>query len=218
MTRCLAIFTLAAVTLAASPALADDLSMQLADEVAARIGWSGARVEISALDVRGKRPANGRLELRCDPTRTRNVQARLVGDGGRSAWVTAVIDVQVDVPVLVADVSRGDRLAGAAELQSMPLHDLRHNVVRTLSDLDEMIARRDLRAGDPVMESMVEAPQFIERRQLVGVIVRRGKVVVKMRAIALQSGRRGDVVRLKNPQSDQVLSGVVVAPGIVEVP
>lgn len=220
MTRCLTISVLALVasTLASTPAFADDLRAQLADEVAARIGWSGAQVAIKDLDVRGKRPANGRLELRCDPLRNRNVQARLVGTDGRSAWVTAVIEVHVDVPVLVADVSRGDRVSGAATLQPMLLHDLRHNVVRTIDELDQMIARRDLRAGQPVAESMVEAPQFVERRQLVGVIVRRGKVVVKMRAVSLQGGRRGDVIRVKNPQSNQVLSGVVIAPGLVEVP
>jgi flagella basal body P-ring formation protein FlgA len=68
-------------------------------------------------------------------------------------------------------------------------------------------------------EAVEEAPVLVQAREPVRLIARKGvlKVTVPV-AEALQSGKKGQVIRVRNLQSNQVIAGVVVARGEVEVP
>ncbi|MFT5992788.1 MAG: flagella basal body P-ring formation protein FlgA, partial [Bradymonadia bacterium] len=84
--------------------------------------------------------------------------------------------------------------------------------------LRDEVARMSLAPGDLVRAAAVEQPLVIERQQLVRLTVRRGAVTVEASGIAMESGRRGDVIRVRPTTSDNVLSAVVRSNGWVEVP
>jgi flagella basal body P-ring formation protein FlgA len=79
---------------------------------------------------------------------------------------------------------------------------------------EEIITLRHL--GEEAVE---ETPVLVQAREPVRLIARKGvlKVTVPV-AEALQSGKKGQVIRVRNLQSNQIVAGVVTGRGEVEVP
>lgn len=84
---------------------------------------------------------------------------------------------------------------------------------------------RNLDAGQVVEKQHLMSTAQIERevlvrpRDTVHVIARRGGLTVRMKdASALDVGRRGDTVRVRNPKTDKVLQGRVTSARVVEIP
>lgn len=50
------------------------------------------------------------------------------------------------------------------------------------------------------------------------IIAKNAKFEVKMSGVAKSSGAKGDTVQVTNQSSKKVVEGVVIAPGVVQVP
>ncbi len=76
---------------------------------------------------------------------------------------------------------------------------------------------RDLPAGTPLRRGDLRPSILVKRGQLVQLSVGQSTgFVVSARVEALQDGRMGEAIKLKNPESGRVLSGVVKGPNLVE--
>ena len=76
---------------------------------------------------------------------------------------------------------------------------------------------RDLPAGTPLRRTDLRPSILVKRGQLVQLTVgQRTGFMVSARVEALQDGRMGEQIKLKNPESGRVLSGVVKGPNAVE--
>ena len=196
-----------------------EAASELADELRAHLPWPEAVVEVRDARVVGTWPeAPRRWELPDSRRIDARVRVRVTGADGEDAWVSASLDLDVPVWTVAHTVDRGGSVQGALMVELQPAGGLPHDVVYGDESLAGMIARMPLRPGDPVRRSSVEAPIAVERQQLVSVVARRGAVVVDIRAVALETGRVGDVIRLRNLGSETVLSAVVTSAGRAEVP
>jgi len=73
-----------------------------------------------------------------------------------------------------------------------------------------------LMAGSPIRASDLRRATLVRQGQLVSMAVgEKGSFQVMVRAEALQDGRMGEQVKLKNPESGRQISGVVVGPNLV---
>lgn len=106
----------------------------------------------------------------------------------------------------------------------LSLNDLlhqRHDITLTpdiFSDpalLEGMAARRSLRAGEVLRQSMVVTPPLVKRGQQVRIVARVDQVEVSMAGEAMDTGVRGALVRVKN-SSGTVIRARVVEAGVVE--
>jgi len=78
---------------------------------------------------------------------------------------------------------------------------------------------RDLPAGTPLRRSDLRPSILVKRGQLVQLSVGQNQgFMVSARVEALQDGRMGEHIKLKNPESGRMLSGVVKGPNQVESP
>lgn len=78
---------------------------------------------------------------------------------------------------------------------------------------------RDVLAGTPLRASDVRPLVLVKRGQLVRLNIGKSTgFMVTARVEAQQDGRMGEMIKLKNPESGRVLSGVVRGPGVVEGP
>jgi flagella basal body P-ring formation protein FlgA len=84
--------------------------------------------------------------------------------------------------------------------------------------LDDRVARVTIREGDVLRDLSLESPMLVERQQIVDVQVVRGAIVVHTRGVALEPGRRGDVIRVRSATSETVFTAMVQSIGRVEVP
>jgi len=76
---------------------------------------------------------------------------------------------------------------------------------------------RDIPAGTALRISDLRPLVLVKRGQLVQLTVGKSSgFMVSARVEALQDGRMGEHIKLKSPESDRMISGVVRGPGVVE--
>jgi flagella basal body P-ring formation protein FlgA len=124
--------------------------------------------------------------------------------GGKhfTTWVNVRVTISETHLVLDAPLRLGEAVAGAAlhaELYRGPLP--REAAFGDLLQLGNLIARRNLPAGATLTASMFEAPRDVERGDLVAVLVENGAARIETQGVAGQSGRRGEVILVRNPKS-----------------
>ena len=135
------------------------------------------------------------------------------------------VEVQLTKPVLVArstiengstikatDVTTERRPLDRQQLQNLARDAIGRKVRRTIAE-GSIISSLDLARPTPKRRDVV-----IKNRDFVDIVARRKSLVVRVSgAMALQSGARGESIRVRNPSSGKVLTARVVSPGIVEL-
>ncbi len=198
------------------------LRAALADEIADALQWPDAQIEVEDLQVVGAMPSEG-WELRLRSGRLHGaVQAEVVASGTsrrrENTWVRARVTIEVPVYRASERIASGESLDFRYEEEWEDYSRLPRDIVADLSELSGRTARRAIRPGELLTAGLFEAPVVVERNDLVTLVVRRGTAVVSVRGQALQSGRQGDSIRVKNLGSDQVVVGIATGSQTVEVP
>lgn len=113
-------------------------------------------------------------------------------------------------------VARRNLLAGQAvealmfEMGQVSARDNTQPYYADLNGLEFGELARNVQAGEPLRQSDVRPAVLVRRGQVVILTVGTpGGLQVTLRSEALQDGRLGDVVQLRNPESGRVMSGVV---------
>lgn len=152
--------------------------------------------------------------------------------GSTSVFLNIIVD---DVPFRQVKcqfrVRLFDRVAVAARLISpgQPIRALDFRLEerevgirsgRFIGDEAEILGRivsRPVNAGTPILRSMLRQPVVVEPGSPVKLIAKIGGVEVRMDGIALQSGRIGESIRVRNTESKKVLRGRVIDAKNVEI-
>ncbi|PIE59693.1 MAG: flagella basal body P-ring formation protein FlgA [Desulfobulbus propionicus] len=80
-----------------------------------------------------------------------------------------------------------------------------------------MMAAKTMRAGKPVEEDDIKPPPVVREGQLVTILAHKGNLKITSSGIARKSGGAGDIIRVKNIQSNKLVYARVQSPGIVSV-
>ncbi len=103
---------------------------------------------------------------------------------------TAIVDADISwIEVTAAKVGRG-----------------------TVTDAPELIGqapKRPIAPGRPVMARDLTAPHMVRKGAGVTMIVRTRRMLLSAKGRALQSGAKGDTIRILNPRSHRIIEGVV---------
>lgn len=132
----------------------------------------------------------------------------------REVIVRATIAADV---VVVAENVRAGRPIDAAALEVA-----RRDVTATpgaltsIEDVAGKTSRRTLRAGQVVDRRWLNESVLVKRNSPVTIVARNAGVEVHVAAEALQSGRRGEVISVKNSRNGTVIRARVIAQGTVE--
>lgn len=113
--------------------------------------------------------------------------------------------------VLTRAVGRGSLLSPAsAESVQVPAREADSLLVTDAQFLDQMEAIRDLPAGVPLRQTDIRPAVLVRQGQWVTMTVGQGTgFTITVRLEALQDGRMGDRVMLRNTESGRTVSGVV---------
>jgi flagella basal body P-ring formation protein FlgA len=128
--------------------------------------------------------------------------------------------VEAKVPVIVLKrpiLNKSILSEEDIEVELKPFSRLPQDVI-----LDKNIAlgkqvRMSLNAGTILRYSHIERPIIIKRNQIIYIIARGKNFVVKAKGLALQEGREGANIKVKNISSKKTLWGKVISPEEVEV-
>jgi len=128
-------------------------------------------------------------------------------------------------PALYSDVwfakryLREGELAASSDFEARQV-DLLYEpdaVVATLEVLQQHEYSRDIRPGQPLLWNDLTERSLVRKGQVVDVIAYQGMIGISMRAKAQQNGVRGEVVFLRNLESNKDFTGEVIGEGRVQV-
>ena len=90
-------------------------------------------------------------------------------------------------------------------------------VVQDMAEAQGKVAKRTLLPGRLIPANWLREAYLVESGKLVLVVFSQGGLTISMRAVPLESGSAGAALKLRNPDSGKVFSGVVMADGTVRV-
>ena len=121
--------------------------------------------------------------------------------------VVAKRDLPLEKKISPSDVQVEER--EIAERGANYLHDF--------ADLAGMVPARVIRAGTPVTAEMLQSPVVIDMGSPITLVANKNGIVIKIDGIAMQRGRIGKIIKVKNARSSKVLRGRVVDESTVEI-
>jgi flagella basal body P-ring formation protein FlgA len=135
----------------------------------------------------------------------------------RIAVAGRIFDVE-DVPALAHPMGRGEVIA-ARDLTfvHMRADKVRRDVILDADQIIGMTPRNTLRTGQTLSLADLQHPVVVARGALVTVVLHQGSMTLSIEGRANDPGSVGDIIRVTNTRSNQVLPARVDGPNIVSV-
>lgn len=133
-------------------------------------------------------------------------------------YLSANIDYYLSVVVARTDLQRRAQLSAAMlNLTEVDVSRVRGDYFTSLDQVQGATLRNRVRAGDVISSKNLLITDAVNRNEQISITATNGTLSVRMRGEALDSGKVGDQVRVKNLQSGRVIRALVVGRGKVEV-
>jgi len=133
-------------------------------------------------------------------------------------WVRSEIRVIREVVVISRPLARYQVIS--AEDVRLEKRDVSSLTIRAITEIDESIGKRATRAigvNEILTSSMAELPKVVRRGNTVSMIYESFGLKAETRGRALEGGRVGDIIRVKNLSSGKALEGLILDTRTVRV-
>lgn len=195
----------------------DEVIVRLSQPLAAGVAQDIERTPAGELEARlATDPDGGRTRV--------ELWVRDVGGAQRVRQIAIDVRFRQLVPVATRPLKPRQTLT-EVDVELVPRDLLQRGVALTIEQVTGKALRRTVARGDVIsVNDLIEPlpadePLLIKPRDIIRVTVRKGPLTVEMpSAQALQAGREGEMIRVRNPSSGRVVIGRVTAAGEVEVP
>lgn len=158
-------------------------------------------------------PAGDRLDL----ARLR-YDIRCEGHNGWELAVTVKPDVYLPILVAKTTLERGKQLAASdVEVKKRNIAGLRDGFISNPDEALGYTLKKRVRELQPIAPSHLDQPVLVERGQQVLMIAEQDGVQAKMMGEALKKGRKGDMIKVRNLQSQRVVTARVDDIGVVRM-
>ena len=124
--------------------------------------------------------------------------------------VSGLVERMVSVPVLRSNLQNGDIIGkNDIDMIDVPQKTLQHNVIMDAEDMIGMTPRRIAHAGKFILAGTLGKPLLVTRGDKVSITFNEGPLILTAKGKALQSGAKGDQVRVTNINSSRTVDAIV---------
>lgn len=130
------------------------------------------------------------------------------------------LELKVFAPRLVAShsIARGATISARHLKQaSVQVNRIKHGGFSDISLVQGMVAKRSIRAERLITADLLLPPLLVDRGDQVLIVAANDKIKIKMQGVAMSKGRKGQQIRIKNKQSQRIISAYVEDRGLVTV-
>ncbi len=128
--------------------------------------------------------------------------------------VTGKLFKMIEVPVLSQNIRPGDFISESdIQWQMIRSEKVPRDAIVLLDKLVGMSTKRGIRAGVPIKSTEIQAPVMVKKKSLLTVTLQSEFMTLSIQAKALENGAMGDVIRITNLSSKQILEAEVTGPG-----
>lgn len=133
-----------------------------------------------------------------------------------SVYVPAQINLFRRVPVASRNLERGAVVTqGDLMIEVVNVSQLRQGQYMDAEAVVGKEVKRSINKGEPFRTAALDAPLAIKRGDQVAIELSTGAISVHSQGTAMANGRIGERIRVRNNQSDRLVTAEVVAPGKV---
>mgnify|MGYP000629663969 CR=1 FL=1 len=212
-----------AYMLSISSAFASDKAESVfADIIASDQGMKAEQVRIiitkGSKELEAAKPAGIRvLSMRID-TRADNFSATVASGYTNKFEVKGKFEKIRLVPVLSQNIKK-DAMITASDITYTDISEkqISRGYVTKETDLIGKVAARDIMAGKPVLPTLLASEKLILKGAIVTAIYKSDLLQLQNSVTAMEDGRVGETIRLKNTDSNRVIHGRVTAANTVEL-
>ncbi len=154
------------------------------------------------------------------PRSSFSVAIEILGEEGQvnpMYWVSGSAEQLKKVPVATRAIYFAERLELGDFKWEWRDVSLAQDGIPLASEMTGKRLRGSIRAGDILWRASIEKEKALNRGEYVRVLVGEPLWQVSLMGLAEQDGFIGDTVKVKNPKTSKILSGVVTAKGEVSV-
>lgn len=191
----------------------------VADAMHPRLGGGDATVEIGAIDSRLRLPSCPALQVGLDGAIGAMMTAKV--DCQSPVWTIYVpvrVHAWVQAVVAAANLAPDTKLTpDLLSRRRIDMYAAGGAVVSDPAKIDGKILRVGLLAGAPILASFVQNPLVVHRGQRVLLTLTDGGMTVRDSVVALEDGRVGDDIALRNSESQKVVHATVAGDGTAEI-
>jgi flagella basal body P-ring formation protein FlgA len=180
---------------------------------------SWIEIDLPALDLATEGEWSVRVAGTPELEPGRNLVACTLDGGGRTERFSVVVDLHVYAEIATArrDLGRETVLDAAAfDWTWRDLAEVQPGRVTGRGQLAGASLLRDLKSGDELRESDLAPTPVVRAGEAVDLTIRRGGVVVTVRAVARQPGCAGQTIPVRNEITGRLVNALVAGPGRVE--
>lgn len=203
------------VSFAATPISKQEVERKIMNVLTARCGDCEYRLTIQSVPV----PATRQWEL--DFTQLSAKGGFLLpvqeADNRQIKWISGTIHVSKLTPVTTRMISQGERLTPEALRMSMMDITFAKDASLRIEDVQGMMAARTLPVGSPVWSSDLKREPATKKGQIVKALIGDDSFEISVNVEAQDNGFVGDLVKVKNLETQKMLSALVTEKGVVKL-
>lgn len=124
--------------------------------------------------------------------------------------VTIKVRAFKDVLVSRKTLTRGQTIRSSHfEMRRREITRCRKEIIENFDDISKMVPKRSIRSQQIISADMFEYPDLIKKGEIVKIILKSGSLTITTKGIALNNGRHGDMIRIKNIDTKRIINAVV---------
>lgn len=125
----------------------------------------------------------------------------------------------IEVPVLKRKTSRNDIISiDDIYILKIPLSKLTDDIILDQSAIIGKTVLRTIYPNQPLSSKTITSPYVVNKNDVVTITYQNKAVSIKTVAIAVDSGAIGDMIRVKNPRSNNIVNAIVKGKNLVTIP
>ena len=131
-------------------------------------------------------------------------------------YAQATVDLHLPVVVATQVIPRGELITPAVlEINFKPAAQIRNHALTKIKQAAGKQARTTLRGGQVVNASHIAVPEAVARGDRVQIQSLAGRVRISTAGVALESGKVGEQIAVRNESSKRTIHPWILAPGTV---
>lgn len=136
----------------------------------------------------------------------------------QNVYVSFRVIKKTRVFVMTENGKRGDVIRrDSVAVRETNLNDRRSAYPSRLEDVVGKTLKKDVPEGTVITSQLLDNPIVIEKGEVVNIIAENSRLVVRAKGRALEKGKMGDSIRVKNTSSDREIYGKVVGDNAIFV-
>lgn len=130
----------------------------------------------------------------------------------------AQVEIYRQVPVAARSLSRGSLINLAdIRMETRNISQISDELTLDNSTIVGKAAKRNINPGDVIRPALLDQPKAVSRGEMVTITAKSGSIQVVMQGTAMTDGKMGQQIRVRNNQSDRIISARVVGQSAVEI-